>query len=167
MHRYFPGCPSVAIDVVQGVWVVDRERVLRTVLGACVSVCLYDRKAEVGGMNHYVFARSGVKQTQHSDTRYLSGERCLSGLLDAILKAGAHRENIRAKAFGGASIFSNDSETVAACERNTRFAEQWLENESIILELADFHGDCARKLMFHPSTGRHFCQLISPLLIAA
>jgi chemotaxis protein CheD len=141
-----------AINVVQGVWVVERERVLRTILGSCVSVCLYDPITKVGGMNHYVFPPQGSARVST-----MSADICMDGLLEAVLQAGAQRKQLRAKAFGGGAMFAQEGGVLAVGKRNASFAKFWLEQEGITPELFDFHGNCARKLMFHPATGQHLC----------
>jgi len=146
-----------AINVTQGAWVVERARLLRTTLGSCVSVCFYDAVAKVGGMNHYVYPpRGGTVNTQFSNTT-LTGDICMEGLFMAMLQAGAKKERLRAKAFGGGSMFGHD-DVLAVGKRNSSFAKYWLENEGIPLDLSDFHGSFARKLIFDPATGQHLCQ---------
>lgn len=146
-----------AINVTQGAWVVERMRVLHTILGSCVSVCLHDSMAGIGGMNHYVYPphASGVA-TRFSNTTF-SADLCMEGLLEAMLRNGAKRERIRAKAFGGGKMFGYD-DVLAVGKRNTSFAKFWLENAGIPIDLCDFHGSYTRKLIFHPQTGQHWCQ---------
>ena len=141
-----------AINVVQGVWIVERQRVLRTILGSCVSVCLYDPIAKVGGMNHFVFPPQGSARVTT-----MSADICMDGLLEALLQAGARHGHLRAKAFGGGAMFAQEGGVLAVGKRNASFAKFWLEQEGIPLDLFDFHGNCARKLMFHPASGQHLC----------
>lgn len=35
--------------------IVSEEQPILTVLGTCVSVCLYDRKKQYGAMNHFYY----------------------------------------------------------------------------------------------------------------
>lgn len=146
-----------AINVTQGAWVVERTRILHTILGSCVSVCLFDPVTGVGGMNHYVYPpRGGASATRFSNTTF-SGDICMEGLLQAMLRAGAKREYLRAKAFGGGRMFEHE-DALTVGKRNTGFAKYWLENAGIPLDLYDFHGSYTRKLIFHPESGHHLCQ---------
>lgn len=146
-----------AINVAQGAWVVERSRVLHTLLGSCVSVCLFDPVAGIGGMNHYVYPpRASGLATRFSETT-LSGDICMEGLLMAMLQSGAERRNLRAKAFGGGRMFEHE-DVLSVGKRNTSFAKYWLENEGIALDLCDFHGSYTRKLTFNPANGNHVCQ---------
>lgn len=147
-----------AINVVQGVWTVERERVLRTILGSCVSVCLYDPVARIGGMNHYVYPpRGGSSPTSFSVSTF-SGDICMEGLLESMLMAGARKDRLRAKAFGGGAMFAHEDAGLSVGKRNSSFAKYWLEKEGIPIDLCDFHGNYARKLMFHPASGQHLCK---------
>lgn len=146
-----------AINVTQGAWVVERTRVLHTILGSCVSVCLFDPFKGLGGMNHYVYPPRGSESaTRFSNTTY-SGDICMEGLLEAMLRGGAKKGSLRAKAFGGGKMFEHE-DVLTIGKRNTSFAKFWLGNAGIPLELCDFHGAYTRKLIFHPGTGHHLCQ---------
>lgn len=146
-----------AINVVQGVWAVERERLLRTILGSCVSVCLYDPVARVGGMNHYVYPPRGAANSRNMSNTTFYADVCMEGLYEAVLQLGACHERLRAKAFGGGRMFDYD-DVMSVGKRNSSFAHYWLQESGIPLELADFHGSFARRLLFHPGTGQHFCE---------
>ena len=73
-----------------------------------------------------------------------------------MLQAGARREWLRAKAFGGGRMFEHE-DVLSVGKRNSSFAKYWLENNGIPLELTDFHGSYSRKLVFYPATGQHLC----------
>lgn len=144
-----------AINVVQGAWAVERRRPLRTVLGSCVAVCLYDPVACVGGMNHFVYPPHTSARGRPAST--MAGDLCLEGLLAAMLAAGARKELLRAKAFGGGRMFEYQ-DVLAVGKRNTQYARHWLVQEGIPLDLHDFHGNYARQLVFRPDSGEHLCR---------
>ncbi len=148
-----------AINVTQGAWVVENRRVLCTVLGSCVSVCLHDPVAGIGGMNHYVYPPRGAAPATRFSNTTLSGDICMEGLLEAMLQAGARLERLRAKAFGGGQMFGDGGALVVG-KRNSSFARHWLAQAGIPLDLSDFHGSYARRLVFHPDTGHHLCQRV-------
>ena len=152
-----PEVERAAINVVQGLWVVERARVLRTILGSCVSVCLYDPMSGIGGMNHFVYApRQLSTRTAFSATTFCA-DICLEGLLEAVLKAGAQRGMLRAKAFGGGAMFEHEDPVISVGRSNARYALDWLEAQEIPVDLTDLQGACARRLHFHPASGQHLC----------
>lgn len=146
-----------AINIVQGVWAVESERPLRTILGSCVAVCLYDPLAGIGGMNHFVYPPRSVGSAKKMSNSTCYGDLCMEGLLDAVLQAGARQERLRAKAFGGGRMFEHE-DVLSVGKRNSSYAKYWLQEARILLTLSDFHGAFARKLIFHPRTGQHYCQ---------
>ena len=45
---------AAARNIHPGEWAVDDTRPIATLLGSCVSVCLYDPKLRFGGANHFM-----------------------------------------------------------------------------------------------------------------
>ncbi|MDR4505486.1 MAG: chemotaxis protein CheD [Candidatus Scalindua sp.] len=82
-------------------------KILRTSLGSCVGVVLYDNVIKIGGMLHLMLPkckdRNG-KLSKYADT----GIPLLIDLM--INRANANKRNLTAKIFGGAKMFniSND-----------------------------------------------------------
>ena len=137
------------IHIVQGEHATasDPEAVISTLLGSCVSVCLWDEKIGVGGMNHMLLAKS----TLGSQVRTLSGLQAMELLINDLLKQGAVRSRLKAKAFGGARMIDGLSEIG---QQNAEFAEHFLAQEGIPLITASFGGTQARNLRFWPASGR-------------
>ena len=48
--------------------IANKPTVISTVLGSCVSVCLYDRKRSAGGMNH--FQLPSIGKSEDATARY-------------------------------------------------------------------------------------------------
>jgi chemotaxis protein CheD len=47
------------------IWAEDVPAAITTVLGSCVSVCLWDPKIALGGINHFVLPRGGAVRSAH------------------------------------------------------------------------------------------------------
>ena len=96
---------DVTVHIIQGENAISesKETVLTTVLGSCVSACLFDPQRQIGGMNHFLLPESGADQGT-SDLRYASA--AMERLVNALLKAGATRAHLRAKLFVGASMMA-------------------------------------------------------------
>lgn len=144
--------PSAAetknIWVIQGEYKLsaDRYAVLSTVLGSCVSVCLFDKVAGVGGMNHYLLPEGG--STGAGDVKY--GANAMELLINGLLRKGATRQNIKAKIFGGARMTASFQDIG---QRNGEFAIKFLGEEGFPIEARDLGGTSARRVMFHPFSG--------------
>ena len=65
MKSYFKKQVSIKIGEL---YVTDEPTVIYTLLGSCVAVCIYDKKKQIGGMNH-IFLPGNNKSD--SSTRYL------------------------------------------------------------------------------------------------
>jgi len=71
-----------------------------TILGSCVSTCIFDSIRGIGGMNHFVLPQrgSGGGAIGHQ------GETAIAELVNALLSLGAERRNLRAKVLGGGNV---------------------------------------------------------------
>lgn len=128
-----------------------------TVLGSCVSVCLWDPAARVGGMNHYLLPLwngDGLRTPKY-------GNIAIPMLVEKLLQAGCSKANIRAKVFGGAKVLENTSGLLNVGERNIRYAESALEEERIPVIGKDVGGTSGRKLLFVTGTGDVFVRKLN------
>jgi chemotaxis protein CheD len=136
------------IHVVQGDYAVsDRENtILTTILGSCVSTCISDPVARVGGMNHFLLPGDVSGDTQ--SIRY--GLYAMELLINGLLKQGASKHRLAAKLFGGASM-SDGFGRIG--EANGKFALEFLANEGIPCVAHSLGGTNARRVRFTPTTG--------------
>jgi chemotaxis protein CheD len=122
-----------------------------TVLGSCVSVCLWDPGSRVGGINHYLLPH--VATPEGSSARF--GNVAVPELLDVLLRLGARRRSLVAKVFGGACLTPTSGCPGAPRlgEQNVTRAMALLDEERIPVVGADTGGGCGRKLVFHTDDG--------------
>lgn len=130
-------------------YVTDQPEMITTVLGSCVSACIYDPNLKLGGMNHFMLPGSEAANDQDGSTRY--GLFAMESLINEILKRGALKRNLKAKLFGGGQILENMSDIG---QKNIRFAKTFLFSEGIPLESNDLGLVFPRKVNFFPTTGR-------------
>lgn len=137
------------IHIVQGERAVGRheEDVISTILGSCVSCCLWDPVAGVGGMNHMLLTTS----SSSSGVSNLVGLNAMELLINDILKLGGRRERLHGKAFGGARMVDGLSDIG---KQNSDFILQFLGNEGITCEGHSLGGTSARHIKFWPASGR-------------
>lgn len=138
------------VYVLQGEFKVSRapDTVLSTILGSCVAVCLWDEGVGLGGMNHFLLP-FGPKAASSSPERY--GVHAMEILINALLKAGARRNRLQAKLFGGARMSATLSDIG---QSNARFAQQFLATEEIPCLAESLGGTSARRVLFRPATGQ-------------
>ena len=125
-----------------------------TVLGSCVSACVRDRMANVGGMNHFLLAeQSGSARDRYgASARY--GAFAMEQLINKVLTRGSGRKaNLEIKIFGGGKINSALDDVGA---KNIDFVRQFLADEGYIAASEDLGGNYARRVLFKPYSGRAF-----------
>ncbi len=125
-----------------------------TVLGSCVSACVRDRVANVGGMNHFLLAeQSGsAKDRYGASARY--GAFAMEQLINKVLSQGTGKKaNLDIKIFGGGKINSALDDVGA---KNIEFVRQFLSDEGYGIASEDLGGAYARRVLFKPHSGRAF-----------
>ncbi len=122
--------------------------ILATLLGSCVSCCLWDEFAQVGGMNHLLLAS---KMRQFDDGMRDVGSADMELLINDIIKKGGHRSRLQAKVFGGAEVLLKKT---GIGKENAMFVLDYLRQEGIPCISASVGGRHARGLKFWPTSGR-------------
>lgn len=118
-----------------------------TVLGSCVAVCLCDREAGVGGVNHFLLPHPTLRE---QSARF--GAFAMSHLLEEVFKLGARRERLEAKVFGGACVIEALKGRNLGTE-NVELALKALEGAGVPVLERDVGGHNGRKLVFHTDVG--------------
>lgn len=62
----------------------DPDVVLATLLGSCISVCMYDPLARVGGMNHFLLPGEGCNEGANN-AMFLFGTTAMDSLIKGII----------------------------------------------------------------------------------
>lgn len=119
---------------------------ITTVLGSCISVCLWDKKNNFGGMNHYIYA-----DFRKTENKGISGSVAIPHLIKLMLDSGSKLDNLEANIVGGASseVLSSD-----VAVENIKFAKKTLENYKIKIVYMNTGGFKGRKVSFDNYTGK-------------
>lgn len=125
----------------------DSQEVLTTILGSCIAACIRDPMRKLGGMNHFLLPQSDG--ADRDARRY--GVNAMELLINGLLKAGASRDMLEAKLFGGANVIAGLSDVGS---RNVAFAQEFLANENIPIVGGDVGGSAPRRIQFWPHSGR-------------
>ncbi|NVO08032.1 MAG: chemoreceptor glutamine deamidase CheD [Rhodoferax sp.] len=138
-----------AVKVLPGEYFVSSEEiVIMTVLGSCIAACIWDGRARIGGMNHFMLPDG---DTGDGSGRY--GSFAMELLINEMLKLGARRETMQAKIFGGGQVMAGFT-TMNVGERNTQFVQDYLATERIPIVSQDVLDIHPRKVCFFPVTGK-------------
>lgn len=130
-----------------------KEMLIVTVLGSCVAACIRDRVSGVGGMNHFMLPDSGNDADSPLSASMRYGAYAMEVLINQLLKAGARRENLEAKVFGGGNVLRGFT-TINVGERNAQFVRDYLRAENMRIVAEDLNDIHPRKVYFFPRTGK-------------
>ena len=131
--------------------------VITTILGSCVSLCLWDPVVKIGGINHYLLP-FWVGDAEASP-RF--GTVAIETLIEKVLSLGARKSRLRAKLFGGACVieaFRERDDHIGIV--NARLAENMLRIQSIPVIEQDLAGCRGRKLIFNTDDGTSWVKFL-------
>ena len=134
-------------------YVTSEDMVLTTVLGSCVSACIRDSISCIGGMNHFMLPDEADPARCDAGAAMRYGAYAMEVLLKKVLQAGARRERLEAKVFGGGAVLANMT-MLNIGERNADFVLRYLQMERIRITAQDLRGKLPRRINFFPLNGR-------------
>jgi chemotaxis protein CheD len=128
-----------------------RPMEITTILGSCVSVCLWDEQQRVGGINHFLLP--SAPQGQSASARH--GDAAIPMLLRELERLGSQRQHVRAKVFGGGLMVAppRPGTGPGLGQRNAELARRLLAELRIPVVAEDLGGTAGRKLRFHTHDG--------------
>jgi chemotaxis protein CheD len=136
--------------------VSSEPAVLETVLGSCVSICLWDEQSKTGGMNHFMLPEltDGLKNPS------CCGSESTARLINELLSIGTDIRNIKAKLFGGGQVIRELGNGFDIGEKNIKLAKDILMEYNIPI-IREFTGpDYGIKVVFYTATGKAFVKKI-------
>lgn len=132
-------------------YVTKQEELITTVLGSCISVCVYDLAKKVGGMNHFMLPKGSDGSLELSGEPFRFGDIAMEQLINDVIKAGGDRFRLKFKAFGGGQIIK---QMTSIGTKNIEFLNKFMTLEGFTLTSEDMGGRHPRKVRFDPMTGR-------------
>ena len=162
----YRGLPRISIDPGES-YVTRKEEMISTLLGSCVAACLYDPVNRVIGMNHFLLAHHHPAHKAallaSEDGRF--GIHAMELLINQMLKQGAQRKNLKAKAFGGGDVLRiahklHGGKSIGAA--NCKFIKVFLNTERIPLMASCLGGDLGRHIFFMPDDFSVYVKNIEP-----
>ena len=130
------------------------KTVLRTTLGSCIAICLYDPRIKSGGMAHIMLpSLEDTKNLEASPTKY--ADSAIPLLLYEIISNGCKKERVYAKIAGGAQMFHlPDGSSMSTIGKNNIIkVKDVLHNMKIDLRGENTGGDFSRTIFFSLETG--------------
>lgn len=135
-------------------YVSNQDVVISTLLGSCISACVYDPVTRIVGMNHFLLSNKrysrDMKVCLTEAGRY--GIHAMELVINDMLKLGAKRKNLRAKVFGGSSLLGQhcgrSDNFPCVGEVNRRFILEFLSDDGIPLVASSLGGERGRVIRF-------------------
>lgn len=142
-----------AVKVMPGsYYVTGRDMILVSVLGSSVCACVRDQHAGIGGLCHFMLPEPKADR-QWDAIAFRYGQQAMSTLISQLIKSGARLERLQAKIFGACnSLKSPLGHQMGAY--NSRFVEQYLQQQGIPIISKDLMDIYPRKVYFFPRSGR-------------
>jgi chemotaxis protein CheD len=134
-------------------YVTASDMVLVTVLGSCVSACIRDTGAGIGGLNHFMLPDTGQDPSHPLSNSARYGTHAMELLINQLIKLGARRSHLEAKVFGGGNVLRGMTVTDVGA-RNAAFVLGYLATEEIRIAAKDLVDVFPRKIYFFPHSGR-------------
>ena len=124
---------------------------LRTILGSCVGICLYDPKMKIGGLSHIMLPSS--KKPSNNLKKY--ADTAIPLMIEEMIKIGAVRGQIVAKLAGGATMFKHSENSLMGDigKNNILSVREILGQLKIPVLSEEVGGDYGRTIDFYLETG--------------
>lgn len=125
--------------------------ILRTILGSCVGICIYDLNKKIGGMCHIMLP--SAKKMGGNIKKY--SETAIPLLISELIEAGALKKNMQAKIAGGATMFKHIESSLMGeiGKNNIKSVKDVLALNNIELIAEDVGEDYGRTIDFYLETG--------------
>jgi len=123
---------------------------ITTILGSCVSICLWDKKRRAGGMNHFLLPAS--LESGQTSTRF--ADVATGTLLEELRAVGCRPGTLVAKIFGGAAVFQSENRyAMSLGAKNVAVALRVMEKVGIPVVAQETGGNKGRKIVFNTDDG--------------
>jgi chemotaxis protein CheD len=130
-------------------FVSEEDYEITTVLGSCVSVCLWDNINKIGGINHFMLPYwngQGLASPKY-------GNIAIEKLIQAMIAKGSNPKYLQAKIFGGGDVLASESKIFNIGKRNIELAEKILSENNIPIKAKSLGGSNGRRILFCTDTG--------------
>jgi len=132
-----------------GMYIGNDYQYVVTVLGSCISVCFFDNKMKIGGINHFMLPLwngDGLESPKY-------GNVAISQLFEKMLDFGSKKDDIVCKIFGGAEVLSENQSLYHVGKRNIDLAFKLVNELGIPIISSSTGGHYGRRIYFNTITG--------------
>jgi len=147
MERYF---------LLPGEYRISKQsEVVETLVGSCVTVCLYNKKTGHAAMNHFLQSHPAM-ETGSDIGKY--GTTSMEFIINALMERDPIPSHYRAQIFGGAAVIAAITDKARIGQANSGTARKILTKYRIPIIREDIGGTRGRRVKFDTSTNTVFCR---------
>ena len=128
---------------------------LRTLLGSCIGLALYDRRCKVGGLAHIMLPQSREK----NDRPGKFVDTAIPTLIEEMKKLAGDRLTLTAKIAGGASMFPTRAAGNIGLQ-NIESCERLLDAMKIPIVARHCGGEKGRRMSLDTADGRVVIEIV-------
>jgi chemotaxis protein CheD len=133
----------------------DASTRIRTILGSCIALCMWNPRTREGGMSHIMLPTRTRRTPGQLDPRY--ADEALLMMFDEIHHSSSRQiKDYQIKLFGGGRMFRDTENREIIGEKNTRAVLTLLETYGLKITAESQGGDCHRKIEFTIWNGEVF-----------
>jgi chemotaxis protein CheD len=129
-------------------YISKNSGIIRTVIGSCVAVCMWDTSLFIGGMCSIIRAKTPKGEKYSSK----DAGPAIKHLTELLEKEGCKRENLSAQIFGGSGKDFVSGSTKCGIER-AKEARRHITKNKIAIASEDVGGSVGRKILFDTHSG--------------
>lgn len=130
----------------------DSDTRIRTILGSCISICMWHPVKKQGGMCHYMLpSRSGNIEAGNTKLNGKYGDEAWELFLREIIKANTKPSEYLVKLFGGSNMFTSRERDISdpgMGDKNIEFARKIIGDFRLNLISENLGGIKSRRIHF-------------------
>ena len=136
--------------------ITSAPALITTVLGSCVSVCLWDSVTHFAGMNHYLLPGTAEDRSDNANR----GLTSIPLLIKSFQNRKISFDGLEAKVFGGCNSIYQNKDLYKIGERNVAAAVEILKSYHIKITAQHTGGQYGRKIVMNSTTGKVHMRLL-------
>ncbi len=131
--------------------VTSNNMLLSTLLGSCVSICLFNQRNGWAGMNHFLLP---FNKSQNFDTPGRYGESSIKKMIDRLFAIDKNPGNYTVSLYGGANVLSLPGGNQNIGANNVQLAKKMLANYGLKVSHSDVEGKRGFNITFNTENGK-------------
>ncbi len=131
---------------------LDSE-IITYALGSCIGLAIYDIRAGVGGLIHYMLPDSKLNPEKARANPYMFADVGIPMFFHSLFRLGATKRNLVVKAAGGANLL-DPTDRFNIGKRNHLILRKLLWKNNLMIDSEDIGGSTNRALKINIQTGQ-------------